>query len=430
MPFSSLSSEQTNRGYKLTEIRVGETIASVRVPQNRSGLAFMVRHASFPLGFFMQALPPGSTLNGDEIASRIVRDFGPGILRDLIECQLVSAAATVPLDFPSLDIVVCTRDRTEQLSRCLNSFRQMLGDADDSLPGRILVIDNSPANDETERIVRTFPKVSYYREVVPGLDFARNRALAESSAEFIAFVDDDAIVDRSWLAGLKHAWQMHPDAAGFTGPVFPLELETGAQVLFEEMGGFGSDFTMMRFGPTIPGSKRYPYNAGMVGTGCNMVFRRQLLLDLGGFDEALDTGEPLPGGGDIDMFYRLIRSGQVVVREPKMAVYHQHRRGRAQLRHQMWTWGLSIMAFMSKCYLREPTNRSTIREWIGWWFRYTLRKMTIVYRGQPDRRPADLVLAEIVGAIVGLCGEYQRSRRRVARRRTSCTRQDQQRSSH
>jgi glycosyltransferase involved in cell wall biosynthesis len=430
MPLPSLSSERAHEGYELVEIPVGETIPSVRVPQNRSGLAFLVRHGSFPLGFFMQALPSGSTLSSDEIGSRVVRNFGPAILRDHIECQLLTRAATPPHSLPSLDIVVCTRDRTRQLNRCLESLREMLRDAEDGIPVRIFVIDNSPANDETERMVRTFPGVCYCREAVPGLDFARNRALSESSAEFIAFVDDDAIVDRSWLAGLKHGLQIHPDAAAFTGLVFPMELETAAQVLFEQMGGFGNDHTMERFGPTNPDSKRYPYNAGMIGTGCNMVFRRKLLLELGGFDEALDTGEPLPGGGDIDIFYRVIRSGHVIVREPKMVVYHQHRRGRAELRHQMWTWGLSIMAFMTKCYLREPANRSTIREWIGWWFRYTLRKMTIVYRGQPGRRPPDLVLAEMLGAIVGLCGEYQRSWRRVARRRTLCTQQDQQASLH
>jgi glycosyltransferase involved in cell wall biosynthesis len=293
----------------------------------------------------------------------------------------------------------------------------------------ILVIDNAPSDGQTEQLARNFPDVSYFRENVPGLDFARNRALAESSAEFIAFVDDDATLDRSWLCGLHHGWQIHPEAAAFVGPVLPLELETKAQVLFEQMGGFGRDFTMARFGSTIPDSKRYPYNAGMLGAGCNMVFRRKLLLELGGFDEALDTGEPLPGGGDIDMFYRVIRSGHMIVREPKMLVYHQHRREYAELRHQMWTWGLSVMAFMSKCYLREPANRSIIREWIGWWFRYSLRKMAIVYRGQPDRRPADLALAEILGAIVGLCGEYQRSWRRAVRRRASCSQEHQQRSS-
>jgi glycosyltransferase involved in cell wall biosynthesis len=422
-------SHNTKEGYELVEICVEEAIPSVRVPQNRSGLAFMVRQGPFPMGFFTQALPPGATLNSEEIALRIVRNFGPGILRDHIECQLLTRAVTPPLAFPSLDIAVCTRNRSQQLTRCLESLLGMLRDADSSIPCRVLVIDNSPANDETERLIQTFSRVSYCKEAVPGLNFARNRALSESSAEFIAFIDDDAIVDRSWLAGLKHGWQMHPDAAAFTGPVFPLELETGAQILFERMGGFGTDFTMTRFGPTDPESKRYPYNAGMIGTGCNMVFRRKLLLELDGFDEALDTGEPLPGGGDIDMFYRVIRSGQVVVREPKMVVYHEHRRGHAQLRHQMWTWGLSIMAFMTKCYLREPANRSTIRKWITWWFRYTLRKIAIVYRGQPGRMPVNLALAEILGAIVGLCGEYQRSGRRVARRRASCTQADQQPSS-
>jgi hypothetical protein len=39
-----------------------------------------------------------------------------------------------------------------------------------------------------------------------------------------------------------------------------------------------------------------------------MILRRDLLLEIGGFDEALDTGKPLPGGGDLDIFYRVIRA--------------------------------------------------------------------------------------------------------------------------
>ena len=40
-----------------------------------------------------------------------------------------------------------------------------------------------------------------------------------------------------------------------------------------------------------------------------MAFRRGVLLELGGFDEALDTGRPLPGGGDLDMYYRIFGLG-------------------------------------------------------------------------------------------------------------------------
>ena len=41
---------------------------------------------------------------------------------------------------------------------------------------------------------------------------------------------------------------------------------------------------------------------------------------LGGFDEALDTGPPLPGGGDMDMFYRVLRRARLVIYLPGLLV--------------------------------------------------------------------------------------------------------------
>ena len=88
-------------------------------------------------------------------------------------------------------------------------------------------------------------------------------------------------------------------------------------------------------------------------TGCNMAFRRDVLLEIGGFDEALDTGAPLPGGGDLDIFYRIIRAGYVLVYEPSYMVFHEHRESVSALRRQYYTWGLGLMAFVEKSYRND-----------------------------------------------------------------------------
>ena len=82
------------------------------------------------------------------------------------------------------------------------------------------------------------PVVKYVMEPKPGLNFARNRALKESTGQMIAFIDDDVTVDRHWLEGLRRAIAQHPDAAAFTGLVLSSGLATEAQILFERGGGF------------------------------------------------------------------------------------------------------------------------------------------------------------------------------------------------
>lgn len=408
-------SNRDNLAYQIIHVAVDEPLMPVNVPEGYSGLFCILRRYESPVGFFMEALPGGSTLSSKDLAGRIMQHAAAFILREQIYGQMNKPSSSE--NFPTLDIAICTHNRTDLLKGCIQSLIDAgAGDASESI--RILVIDNAPSDDRTKRLAADFSNVVYVLEPKPGLDFARNRALAESTAELIAFVDDDATVDRAWLRGIRDAWAIHPDAAAFVGPVLPLELNTRAQVLFEQMGGFGRHFEPERFGPTIPELPRYPLSAAGFGTGCNMVFRRRLVTELGGFDEALDTGRPLPGGGDMDMFYRVVRAGYPLIREPKMVVYHQHRRQYAELRYQMWTWGLATMAYITKCYRHDPTQRHEIRKWVLWWFAFHASKILAPsLRGDRRRLPFDLVLAELFGGVIGLLGEYDRSLRRVAARR-------------
>lgn len=224
-------------------------------------------------------------------------------------------------------VAICTRDRPAQLRRALDSVRKQIVP-----PAEILVVDNAPGGPETRRMVGDeFKDVRYVLEPRPGLDVARNRALAETSRGIVAFMDDDVVAEPDWVRAIGISLGESDRIAVCTGKIGPLALETEGQRLFEANGGFARGDRRIRL---VPGT-RPPVNGVPVpliawiiriGAGCSMAVRRSVILELGGFDEALDRGPDLPGGGDHDVLWRCLQSGHDVVYDPSVRGRHEHRR--------------------------------------------------------------------------------------------------------
>lgn len=396
--------------YAIIDLELTQPLPTIRLTADNRGVALVLRRKGKPVGFLMQPLPAKTALTPEDLAPLLSQEIGTKLLQETLREELVSPANQD--QFPALTVAICTKDRPENVARCLESLLK-LQNLENSPPRfEILIVDNAPTDERTKELAATLPTVRYVREPRAGLDFARNRALQEATGEIIAYLDDDVTVDWKWLAGLMEVWAENPDAAAFTGLVLPYELQTEAQILFEQRGGFRRGFEKIRYGSVLPGNPLYPCGSGIFGAGCNMAFRREVLLKLGGFDEALDTGRLLPGGGDLDIFYRVIRAGYPLVYEPQYLVFHQHRRDLAGLRRQYWSWGLGFMAFVVKSYQHDPAQRSKFRLLVLWWFKDQLRQLGESLIGR-HVLPPRMILAELWGGIMGLWGEYSRSLRRI-----------------
>lgn len=395
--------------YAIVDVEATRPLPELSLAGDEGGIALLVRRKDRPIHFSFHELGGGTRLTAEELGRLVAEAAGVELIEEAVREELVTPP---PEPRPvSLTVAVCTRGRPDVLEDCLRSLLELGGSFE------LLVIDNDPPDDATERLASSLPQVRYVREPLPGLDFARNRALAEATGEFLAFLDDDVVVDRGWLAGLEEALAENPDAAAVTGLVLPAELNTEAQLIFERRGGFRRGFQKLRYaGQTLPGNPLYPTGAGIFGAGCNMVVRTEVVRALGGFDEALDTGPPLPGGGDLDIFYRIIRADEPLVYEPRMLVFHRHRREYEALRRQYWSWGEGFMAFVAKTYGIDPPQRAKLRRLVRWWFAEQLGTLRRSYRRSTPLTPG-LVLAELTGGIVGLTGTYGRSRRRVEKLR-------------
>ena len=242
--------------YLIKEIDLSQPVPSLSVPEGHDGAAIILRRNGRPVGFFMKPAEPGSELTSEEVTVLIAENTRAEMFR---ECQTDRGSDVPSGHYPSLTVAVCTRNRPEDLARCLEHLlRLRTVPPGTSREFEILVIDNAPSDDRTKNLVNILAGVRYVREPLPGLDFARNRAIRESTTELLAYIDDDAVADRGWLDGLKEAWAENPEAGAFAGPVMPWELVTRAQVIFEERAALGRNFTKRASTPLDPVPTCFP----------------------------------------------------------------------------------------------------------------------------------------------------------------------------
>lgn len=230
-----------------------------------------------------------------------------------------------------LSVVICTRDRPQDLARCLQALA-----GQSAVVREIVVVDNS-ATGSAERAARAGPpSVRYVREPRPGLSVARNAGLAACRGELIAFTDDDVEVHPRWAAELLAAFERAPEADALTGLVLPAVLATRAQRVFQfEMGGFGSTFVPLRFDQRFFGDALvHGPQVWRIGAGANMAFRRRVFDRVGLFDERLGAGAA-GCSEDSELWYRLLAEGGSCLYEPRAVVLHHHRAEWPALLRQM-----------------------------------------------------------------------------------------------
>jgi glycosyltransferase involved in cell wall biosynthesis len=317
----------------------------------------------------------------------------------------------------TLTAAVCTRDRPDELRRALASLLSQT-----EPPDEILVVENAPRDGRVRALIASdFPGVRWTPEPVPGLDFARNRALAAATGDVVAFLDDDATADAGWAAALRAPFA-DPRVGAVTGRVEALATETPGQRLVEANGGYSRGMRRVRLpeeGSLPLHGRRAPLIAWAVsvGSGCSLAVRRSLLLEIGGFDEALDLGAELPGGGDHDALWRVLSAGSSLVYEPAALARHEHRRDLAAAGRQIVGHQRALVAFLVKSLRRARGGRRLgILAFLLWRLVKPFARLVRRALGR-DPLPAPLLLRLLAGCWAGLWA-YPAARRTAARRRS------------
>jgi GT2 family glycosyltransferase len=304
---------------------------------------------------------------------------------DFVEADIVDGAVTLELPspirpviaprispLPAISVVLCTRERPDDLAGALASLRTV-----DYPDFEIVVVDNAPVTDATQRVVEAAadPRIRRVVEPVAGLSNARNAGLAAARHDIVAFTDDDVVVDPYWLHGLARGFDRSDHVVCVCGMVPSGELRTAAQAYFDQRVSWAATLAPRAYSlaeppPDLP---LFPFQVGIYGTGANFAVKRSAATALGGFDEALGAGTSTKGGEDIDMFFRLVAAGHTLVNEPAAIVWHRHRSDGAALLVQARGYGLGLGAWLTKVSMDRDHRRLAFRV-VRKQFRSSIRK--------------------------------------------------------
>lgn len=311
-------------------------------------------------------------------------------------------------------VILCTTGNGALLERCLGALS-----ATRCQDFEVVVVDNRPSRPETRALVLEHARsgrmrVRYVSEPRPGLSFARNAGVAASPhAAYVAFVDDDVVVDEGWLS-----WLLEPFCErrvhAVTGLVLPLSLQSPVQKRFEAYAGFGKGIRRLTYeldDPHLRSRFLYPYFGGMFGSGNSMAFRRNALLAVGGFDLALGAGTPTGGGEDLAALTDIVLAAGAVVYQPRSICWHEHRLEQAELEAQVRGYGIGLTALFWRYLWRDRRFLIAVARCLPLTLRLALRRRH--QRGEASV-PSDLIRLEARARWLGPW-RYVASRRRAAR---------------
>ncbi|HTV89341.1 MAG TPA: glycosyltransferase [Stellaceae bacterium] len=201
---------------------------------------------------------------------------------------------------PRVSVVVCAYNAERTMEACLASLQAL------HYPDYEVIVVNDGSTDRTLAIAERFPYCRIISQENKGLSVARNVGAAAATGEIVAYTDSDCVADPDWLSYLVSRME-DGGLAACGGPNFPPP----------------EDSLVPSAVAVSPGGPTHVLISDEVAehiAGCNMAFRRDALLALGGFDAVYRAA-----GDDVDICWRFQDAGYAIGFSPAAIVWHFRR---------------------------------------------------------------------------------------------------------
>ncbi len=201
---------------------------------------------------------------------------------------------------PRVSVVVCAYNAERTMEPCLASLEHL------NYPDYEVIVVNDGSKDRTLEISEKFGYCRIISQPNKGLSVARNVGAEAATGAIVAYTDSDCVADPDWLAYLVAKMETS-DLVACGGPNFPPPENSLVPAAVA----------------VSPGGPTHVLLSDDVAehiAGCNMAFRRDVLMQLGGFDPVYRAA-----GDDVDICWRLQDAGYTIGFSPAAIVWHFRR---------------------------------------------------------------------------------------------------------
>lgn len=244
------------------------------------------------------------------------------------------------MSLPLVSIVIPTKNNENTIEKCLNSILFL------NYQNFEVIVVNDGSQDKTQQILEKFKEKFEHRNISytilktngVGPSSARNLAIKIARGEYIAFTDADCIVDKEWLNELIRGFGCSSEVMGVGGDQKSPEDDTdfGKLVnLFMQTTGFITEY--------VKSENKQKFSETSHNPTCNVMYKKEVFDKVGYFLEGLWPGE------DVELDYRIKKTGYKLVFNPEAIVYHYRPENIKKFAKMMYNYG-KVQAILVKKY--------------------------------------------------------------------------------
>ena len=219
-------------------------------------------------------------------------------------------------------IVIPTYNDEETLSECLESIYNLEFEGEYTT----IIVDGYSDDNTVEIAERYGCKVVFEDEGT--ISYARELGVQKTDKEFIAFTDADCVVPENWLSTLIKNFGSNKEIAAVGGPNLTPDDDTpfakSVGDVLSLLSGVGS-----RYGYDGDETHEIYHNPT-----CNVMYRREVIEEVGGFRSDLVTVD------DEEMDYRIRENGYKILFTPEAKVLHYRRPSMRSFTKMGYRYGL------------------------------------------------------------------------------------------